>query len=221
MEEGFELHFGTLSILLHDTYLTIPNATLGAMLTITQWALSIFTNLVEFGLGFIPVVGPLLAIEFSITVTAITDPEYFESDNVLGLLTDTIHAVLDAAEDSKKYVTPGIHFADPGSSEARSAARGANGTKAREARVKRLRQQAEQIGWGPAGWFADRVKGLHKGKQEAVAKDSDPKSLTANDYSPVGQAPLKYVQSSPGSTLVQMQISCENLQMKEHTMKFH
>lgn len=77
----------------------------------SSWALNLFTSLVEFGLGFIPVVGPLLAVDFSITLTAITDPDFFESDNVLGLSLDVLGAVIDSASQSKKFMSNGFHFA--------------------------------------------------------------------------------------------------------------
>jgi hypothetical protein len=180
----------------------------------TNWALEIFKSLVEFGLGFIPVVGPLLAAEFSITITAITDPDFFRSDNILDLPLALLEVIIDSAKRSKKYLTPGMHFV-PGSSEARSAARSADGGKARERRVKALREQAEQLGWGPAGWFAARVESLKIGEDGASAK-----SLGAKDRS-ISQSALKDVQSSIGSTLVKTEILCQNLQMKEHTIKFH
>ncbi|MCJ1283977.1 hypothetical protein MMC26_003308 [Xylographa opegraphella] len=176
----------------------------------TNWGLAVFTNLTSFALGFIPVVGPLLSVEFTITVTAITDPDYFESSNVLGLPLDILGAVLDSAEGSKKYMTPGFHFAtgdvDDTRSVTRSATKSAGTSSARAQRIKGLRAQAEQIGWGPSTWFAERLKSLNASGKAKALKDS--RALTSEESSSAGTSGFK------------MEVSCQNQKLKEYSVSF-
>ena len=126
----------------------------------SSWAVKLFTSLVEFGLGFIPVVGPLLAVEFSITVTAITDPDFFKSDNILELPLDILGAVLDSASQNKKFMAEGFHFATPDSAAARSAPTGNPKTNLREVRNTKLKARLERAGSRLSPIYASRLEGL-------------------------------------------------------------
>ncbi|KAL9098422.1 MAG: hypothetical protein Q9163_005913 [Psora crenata] len=61
------------------------------------WVFDFLQNVVTLGLGYIPIAGPLISVAFSVGLTAITDPEFFEADNVLGLTTNVLNAVLASA----------------------------------------------------------------------------------------------------------------------------
>ena len=70
------------------------------------WVLDFLQNVTTLGLGYIPVAGPLISVSFSLGLTAITDPDFFKADNVLGLTTNTMNAVLASALGMKDNLPP-------------------------------------------------------------------------------------------------------------------
>ena len=126
----------------------------------SSWAVKLFTSLVEFRHGIIPIIGPLLAVEFSITITAITDPDFFRSDNILELPLDILEAVLDSASESKKFMVEGFHFATPDSAAAKSAPTGNPKTNLREVRNTMLKARLTRAESKPNPMYVSRLEGL-------------------------------------------------------------
>ena len=61
----------------------------------SSWVVKFITHIVNLGLGFIPVVGPLASVSFSVTLQAITDPDGFRDQNILHLSADIVAAVIE------------------------------------------------------------------------------------------------------------------------------
>ena len=74
----------------------------------SSWVLDLMENLTVNAPGYIPMVGPLISVSFSVGLTAITDPDFFKSDNVLGLTTNILNAVLASALGMKENLAPGF-----------------------------------------------------------------------------------------------------------------
>ena len=70
------------------------------------WVFDFLQNVATLGLGYIPIAGPLISVAFSVGLTAITDPEFFEADNVLGLTTNVLNAVLSSALGMRDNLPP-------------------------------------------------------------------------------------------------------------------
>ena len=179
-----------------------------------NWLVSVFTNIVSFGIGFIPVVGSLMSIGFTITVTAITDQEYFSSSDVLEFGPNIINAILNSGKGSRKYTQPGLHFADPGSgsSEASSAPKG----EGRKKRSTALRFQLEKINYGPSKAFASRLSGLDKRDRVNAGRNIVPAGQAAS----VGQAAPRVNLVKATSSFVKLEITNENQIIKEHSISF-
>lgn len=60
----------------------------------SSWVVDFLTHIVELGLGFIPVIGPMLSVSFSIGLQAIMDPDSFQGENILNLSADVIAALI-------------------------------------------------------------------------------------------------------------------------------
>ena len=60
----------------------------------SSWVIDFLTHITELGLGFIPVIGPMLSVSFSIGLQAIVDPDSFEGENILNLSADIIAALI-------------------------------------------------------------------------------------------------------------------------------
>ena len=60
----------------------------------SSWVIDFLTHITELGLGFIPVIGPMLSVSFSIGLQAIVDPDSFEGENILNLSADIIAGLI-------------------------------------------------------------------------------------------------------------------------------
>ena len=74
----------------------------------SSWVADFITNVTTLGLGYIPIAGPLISVAFSLGLTAITDPDFFKADNVLGVTTNIMNAVLASALNMKSNLAPGF-----------------------------------------------------------------------------------------------------------------
>ncbi|MCJ1227484.1 hypothetical protein MMC12_004140 [Toensbergia leucococca] len=63
----------------------------------SSWVLNFLQQVSTLGLAFIPIAGPLISVSFAVGLKAITDPDTFKSENVLGLTADVMAAVLATA----------------------------------------------------------------------------------------------------------------------------
>lgn len=207
----------------------------------SSWAVELFTSLTEFALGFIPVVGPLLAVDFTITVTALTDPDFFESDDVLGLGVDVLGAILDSASQSKKFMSEGFHFAKPEGVKSRSAPDGnpdpdttksisaPNGNpkiSLREERNRMLRAKYERTGLKPCPIYASRLEGLDQSSAIGAIIGSPGGEGALVKSAIIAAKPERDLQaqageSALGESFVKLELRCTNLKVKEHTLAFH
>ena len=64
----------------------------------SSWVVNFIVKITTVGLGFIPVVGPLLAVSFSVGLQAITDPDAFTEENILDLSVDVIAGIVSAGQ---------------------------------------------------------------------------------------------------------------------------
>lgn len=131
-----------------------------------NWVANLFTRLTEMALGAIPVIGPLLAVGFSIAVTAITDPDFFKSDNILGLAVDVLEAILDSRSQARSYMVTGFSFAPVGKSASRAALDDREheeriiADREHEEWIAAIRDRFEREGAQPSAAFAARLEGL-------------------------------------------------------------
>ena len=65
----------------------------------SSWVVNFLTHVIELGLGFIPVIGPLMSVSFSVGLQIITDPDAFRSENILHLSADIIAALISGGMD--------------------------------------------------------------------------------------------------------------------------
>lgn len=68
----------------------------------SSWALDFITHIFELGIGFIPVVGPLLSVSFSVGIQAITDPDSFTLENNLELPLDILAAIASGGMEMRE-----------------------------------------------------------------------------------------------------------------------
>lgn len=62
-----------------------------------SWVVDFVTHTVNLGLGFIPEIGPLISVSFSIGLQAITDPDMFKAENILKLSASVIAAIVGSS----------------------------------------------------------------------------------------------------------------------------
>ena len=74
----------------------------------SSWVAEFITNVTTLGLGYIPIAGPLISVAFSLGLTAITDPDFFKADNVLGVTTNVLNAILASSLNMKANLAPGF-----------------------------------------------------------------------------------------------------------------
>ncbi|KAI4247765.1 MAG: hypothetical protein L6R40_001351 [Gallowayella cf. fulva] len=192
----------------------------------SSFLFNLFTGLVELAIGFIPVVGPLLSFGFSITVTAITDPDFFRSDNILGLHLDFIEAILDSGVRTKKYMTPGFSFTAPGKRSADS--------EAYKSLISSMKEKVEREGFQPSPAFAARLEGLDDCAGHEPGFRRKPLLITAGEESALpgeqedgahGQEISEVVlhrsqQPGYGKGSVKVDVTCESQRVKECTIRF-
>lgn len=83
---------------------------------------TLIINLVGWALGLVPVVGPILALSFSLGMQAITDPGSFSAENVLAMDPGDMADVIRSANRVRRYLKAGfangfrpgpVHFWNP------------------------------------------------------------------------------------------------------------
>lgn len=72
------------------------------------WVFEFMEGVATLGLGYIPIAGPLISVSFSLGLTAITDPDFFKADNVLGLSTNVLNAVIASGVNMKGNLPKGF-----------------------------------------------------------------------------------------------------------------
>lgn len=124
---------------------------------ITNWLIAF----VGIGIGFIPAIGPGLAIAFTLTTTAITNPDNFISDTVLFAPDDVMGALMKSGKEAQKYVPPSFIVEGDAARDPTTALRAATSTESTGAAsllFKALREKYEREGaMKPSPWFASRV----------------------------------------------------------------
>ena len=70
-------------------------------------------NSVYLGLSFVPAIGPLCSVAFTIAMTAITDPDSFKAENILKLSPEVLVAVVSSARAVKGNIPKGFSFKKP------------------------------------------------------------------------------------------------------------
>ena len=60
----------------------------------SSWVVDFLTHVTGLALGFIPVIGPMLSVSFSIGLQAIVDPDSFKGENILNLSADVIAGLI-------------------------------------------------------------------------------------------------------------------------------
>ncbi|CAO1600292.1 MAG: hypothetical protein LQ349_009024 [Xanthoria aureola] len=192
----------------------------------SSFLFNLFTGIAELALGFIPVVGPLLSFGFSITVTAITDPDFFRADNLLDLKLDFLEAILDSGVRTKKYMTPGFSFASPGKRSADS--------ETYKLLISSMKEKVERDGFKPSKAFAARLEGLDDCAGHEPGFRRQPLLMTADEESALpgeqedgahGQEVSEVVlhrsqQPRYGKGSVKFDLTCESHRVKECTLKF-
>ncbi|KAL8693756.1 MAG: hypothetical protein Q9224_003694 [Gallowayella concinna] len=192
----------------------------------SSFLFDLFTGLAEFALGFIPVVGPLLSFGFSVAVTAITDPDFFRSDNLLGLHRDFLEAIIDSGLKSRKYMTPGFSFAPTG--------KNSPVPEAYKSLISSMKEKMDRDGFGPSETFAARLKNLDDCAGHGPGFRRRPALIEANDQAILqteqaddahdqgvsqvvvgGSQQAGYAKGS-----VKVDIACEYHKVKEYTIKF-
>ena len=68
----------------------------------SSWVVDFLTHVTSLALGFIPVVGPLLSVSFSVGLQVITDPDGFAGENILNLGADVLAALIAGGRDVNK-----------------------------------------------------------------------------------------------------------------------
>ena len=192
----------------------------------SSFVFNLFTGIAELALGFIPVVGPLLSFGFSITVTAITDPDFFRADNILDLKLDFLEAILDSGVRTKKYMTPGFSFASPGKRSADS--------ETYKLLISSIKEKVEGDGFEPSRAFAARLEGLddcagHEPgfRRQPLLIHTDEKSALPGEQEDGahGQEVSELVlhrsqQPRNGKGSVKFELTCESQRVKECTLRF-
>ncbi len=69
-----------------------------------SWFVHFLLHVVELGLGFIPVIGPLKSVSFSTGLQFMTDPEGFRDQNILHLSADIIAALILGGNDMRSIL---------------------------------------------------------------------------------------------------------------------
>ncbi|KAL8805469.1 MAG: hypothetical protein Q9182_001924 [Xanthomendoza sp. 2 TL-2023] len=193
----------------------------------SSFLFDLFTGLVEFALGFIPVVGPLLAFGFSITVSAITDPDRFRSDNILGLHQEFLEAIIDSGFKSRKYMAPGFSFTATGT-------KSSTDLEAYKGLISSMKEQVERDGFRPSAMFAARLENLddcagHEPgfrRQPSLIEDNDQATLEKAQadgaHDPGESAVVLRGSQQPAHTKgsVKVEIACESHKVKEYSIKF-
>ncbi|KAI4184282.1 MAG: hypothetical protein L6R41_004853 [Letrouitia leprolyta] len=193
----------------------------------SSFLFNLFTSLADFALGFIPVVGPLLSFGFSITITAITDPDFFRADNLLGLHLDFLEAILDSGVRSKKYMTPGFSFAPGGK-------RSADSSEVYKTLISSMKEKVEREGFKPSPAFAARLEGLDDCAGHEPGFRRQPLSISEGENSALlgeqkdgahGQEVSQLVfhrsqQPGYGNGSVKVDVTCEPRRVKECTIRF-
>ena len=102
----------------------------------------------------------MLCVGFTITWTAITDPETFRSDNVLNLAFDVLDAVIDSSGQYRDYVADGF---DVSKVSSRSLVKQSNELGSGEATARitmKLKGMYEKWQLSPSPAFARRMPDL-------------------------------------------------------------
>lgn len=68
----------------------------------SSWVVNFITHVTTLALGFVPVIGPLLSVSFSIGLQIIMDPEGFRDQNILHLGADIIAALIDSGSQARQ-----------------------------------------------------------------------------------------------------------------------
>ncbi|KAL8805511.1 MAG: hypothetical protein Q9223_007245 [Gallowayella weberi] len=193
----------------------------------SSFLFDLFTSLTESALGFIPVVGPLLAFGFSITVSATTDPDLFRSDNILGLHQDLLEAIIDSGTRSRKYMTPGFSFSNTGK-------KSSTDLEAYKGLISSMKEQVERDDFRPSAMFAARLENLddcagHEPgfrRQPSLIEDNDQATLEKEQadgaHDPGVSAVVLRESQQPAYTKasVKVEIVCELHKVKEYSIKF-
>ena len=71
------------------------------------WVLDFLVHVTTLALGFVPGVGPLLAVSFSVGMQIIMDPDGFREQNPLHLTADVIAALIGSGSSARANLPPG------------------------------------------------------------------------------------------------------------------
>ena len=72
------------------------------------WVFDFIESVAAMGYGYIPIAGPLISVAFSLGLTAITDPEFFQQDNMLGLSATVMNTVVASGLNMRDNLPKGF-----------------------------------------------------------------------------------------------------------------